>query len=206
MRGHATAEEQARVRELESRLDPKTSPLSSLLELALLYRCPCHEEDRSIRLLEGILDRDGDFSAARIWLGYLHLHYSLDPASIKKARQLLESVPDGDRIHRAASLQLLAAVGEDLNDLSTSEIIRLLEASVELAPHWVNNRDLLAAYLARTGDTAAAEAQLRAALDNVIAADPAWSPAEREFEISITGRTADRVAERLTSHLTQLEV
>jgi hypothetical protein len=172
----------------------------------LLYRCPCHEEDKSIRLLEGILDRDGDFSAARIWLGYLHLHYSLDPASIKKARQLLESVPDGDRIHRAASLQLLAAVGEDLKDLSTSEIIRLLEASVALAPHWVNNRDLLADYLARIGDTAAAEAQLRAALDNVIAADPGWSPAEREFEISITGRTADRVAERLTSHLTQLEV
>lgn len=56
-----------------------------------------------------------------------------------------------------------------------------------------------------TGDTATAAAQLRVALGNVIAQDPAWSLAEREFEISITGRTADRVAERLKSRLAELE-
>jgi|SRR5579864_4004196 hypothetical protein len=92
MRGHATKEEEARVRDLESRVDLETSPLSQLLELGLMYQEPCHEEDRAILCLEAILARDPDCSLARIWLAYILLHYRMDNASLRRARQLLRPI------------------------------------------------------------------------------------------------------------------
>jgi tetratricopeptide (TPR) repeat protein len=204
MRGHATAAEEAMVRALESRLDPATSSPASLLELALLYQEPCHEEDEAIELLEAILERDSNYSLAKIWLAYLHRHYSLDPASFKKARQLLQSVPDSDRALRAAALLLLAEIGQGLEDLSAPELISLLQASVALAPTWVANRNLLGWYLAEIGERDEAAAQIRAALGNIIPLDPAWPLAEREFEVSITGRAAHGIADRLASYLAGL--
>lgn len=205
MRGQATAEEEATVRALESRLDPATSSFADLLELALLYRRPCYEEDKAIKLLEVILERDGNYSLAKIWLAYLHRYYSLDPASFKKARQLLQSVPDSDRTLRAAALQLLAEIGQGLEDLSAPELIRLLQASVALEPTWVANRNLLGWYLAEIGARDEAAVQFRAALSNIIPRDPAWSLAEREFETAITGRAARGVAGLLESYLAGLE-
>jgi hypothetical protein len=204
MRGHATAEQEATVRALESRLDPATSSLASLLELALLYQEPCHEEDKAIELLETILERDSNYSLAKIWLAYLHRHYSLDPASFKKARQLLQSVPDSDRTLYAAALLLLAEIGQGLEDLSTPELIRLLQASVASAPTWVANRNLLGWYLAEIGERDEAAVQIRAALRNIIPLDPAWPLAEREFEVSITARAAHGIARLLESYLARL--
>lgn len=204
MRGHATAEEAATVRALESRLDPATSSLGSLLELALLYREPCHEEDKALRLLTGMLERDANDSLAKIWLAYLHRHFSLDPASFRKARRVLESVPGDDRALRAAALLLLAEIGQGLEDLSVPEMIKLLQESVALAPDWVANRNLLAWYLAEIGERDAAAVQLRAALGNIVPVDPAWPLAEREFEVAITGRAADGIADLLRSYLARL--
>jgi len=206
MRGHATEEEEASVRDLESRINLETSPLSELLELGLMYQEPCHEEDRAILCLEAILARDPKCSLARIWLAYILLHYRMDDASLRRARQLLQPVVATASRYRAAALKLTVDIGDDLGDLPPAEAIDLLYASVVAAPDWVLNREILASHLARTGNTAAAIEQLSAALANIKPADPDWAFQRQQYEIFITGRIADMAAERIADRLAKLRV
>lgn len=204
MRGHATKEEEARVRGLESRVDLKTSPLSQLLELGLMYQEPCHEEDQAILCLEAILARDSNCSLARIWLAYILLHYRMDNASSRRARQLLRPIVATESRYRAAALKLTVDIGDDLGDLSPNESMDLLYASVVAAPDWVLNREILASHLSRAGKTAEAIEQLSMALANIKSADPDWNFPRQQYEIFITGRIAEMAADRIAGRLAKL--
>src|ERR1700740_3358126 len=116
MRGHASKEEEARISDLEARSDLRTSPLSDLLELGLLYQEPCHEEDRAILCFEAILARDPSCCLAKIWLAYVLLHYRMDSESLQQARRLIQPIIETSSRHRAAALKLTVDIGDDLGD------------------------------------------------------------------------------------------
>lgn len=206
MTGHANAEELRLVERLESAVDLATSPIEDVLELGQLYIEPCHREADAIRLFEGVLKRDPHHIWAKFWLAYCCLHYLMDREALRRARTLLESVMTRDPQHAGAACMLLAEVlEEEQGSASLHRQIRLLEASVGCEPGWVYNRQALSRAYRQAGRLVDAVAQIRAALSNVMVADPSWTVTTRNFEESITGRIGHRVAERLASDLKEIE-
>jgi len=165
---------------------------------------PTHEDASAIACFNRILQLDPGCSPSKIWLAYCHLHYSMDPVSERAARQLLEGVLGEHGRLRAAALMISASLGSDSGDLDTGEVIHLLEQSVATAPDWVNNRLFLGVRYAEMGRITEMDAELAAALENIIEAQPHWSIGRRMFEMSITGRTSFGVArwlQQLREHL-----
>ena len=206
MNGHAGNEEIEVVRRLESRMELGSSSINDLLELAQLYIEPVHREAEAIAILEAVLKRDPDNSFAKFWLAYCCLHYLMDPAAIRKAKELLESVIQADPQHAGAAYMLLAEVLEEEGNLPVDQKIEMLEKSVALEPDWVFNRQSLAWAYRQTGKFSKALEQIEKALSNVTQPDPSWSITRRNFEESITGRIGHRAAERLTSDLQKLKL
>lgn len=197
MTGHATKKQDALVRELEASLDPSTSPVEQLLDLAVLYLCPHHEGVKAAALLEKILRREPDNGDARIWFAYAAAHELMDSNSLRRAYNLLtdELRSRGDRAGAAA---LLAAyVGKEAGIIDDKEEKRLLELSVQLEPRWVYNRQILAHRYASNGEVSKALGQLESAEENILDSTQHVSHREREFEVEITGRGAHRVRENL---------
>ena len=205
MSGHANEEEIQVVQQLESSIDFDTSPINDLLELGQLYIEPCHREGEAIAIFEAVLRRDPRNAHAKFWLAYCCLHYLMDPDSLRRAADLLESVIQEDPQHAGAAYMLLAEVLDEAGNLPLNRKLQLLEASVHREPGWVFNRQSLAWAYTEAGRYSDALAQLRIALANVTKADPSWSISTRNFEESITGRIGHRVIERLTSDMERVQ-
>lgn len=202
MSGHASPDQLADINVRAAALDPATSPPTDLIDLALLYLEPAHREDDAIELLEITLSREPNNGDATIWLAYALVHVRLDQAAMNRATDLLTPLLD-DRTHAAAAHLLLAEV-RDEQGADVAERIALLERSVALAPDWVNNRQDLAWAYSEADRQADAAAQLNQAITAIRAADPSWTIQQREFEESITGRTAAGTTERLREDLREL--
>jgi hypothetical protein len=204
--GHTTESDRVLLAELEQRLLEKVATSEDILILALLYIEPAHDEKRAAVLLGSLLRTPPYHNVAAIWLAYLALHAFMDDDSLRRSVELLQEVvtaPDNE--YRAAAHLLLAEIAQELGkdiDLRVDHI----RASVAEAPRWVSNHHLLAELLSVQGSSGEAVAELRIAVENVISVDPAWSSPKREFERSISARTAYRMRERLLERILQVQV
>ena len=201
MSGHESKEEAELIGRLEANLDLNQSPIEDLLELGQLYIEPAHREDEAIRLFEAVLRRDPDNAAARFWLANIYLRYLMDQEALKRAVELLGPVLEDGSSYTGAAFMLLAEILEEPGDLPLERKIQLLEASAELEPEWVYNRQSLAWAYSEAGRFAEALAQLQRARANVIPPDPNWTLTRRNFEESVTGRAGHRVVERLDADI-----
>ncbi len=198
--------------DLEKRLDPATSPLSDLIDLAVLYIYPFHKEDRAIEILERVLARDPGNPWGTYWLAYCHFRQYGDLESERKAKQIVESwisshPCDAENAAECAAMyQLLMEIRDDLipQELSDTERIALLEKSVRYAPKWSRNRLMLARAYMEVGRLAEAVRQVEAAKENMIEPDPAWGPHKENFEIIVAGRTHPYIAQEIEELLPKL--
>jgi tetratricopeptide (TPR) repeat protein len=205
MNGHATDEDMKIVRQLESKLDLGSSPLDDLLELGQLYIEPCHREGEAMRIFEAVLARDPNNADAKFWLAYCCLHYLMDPAALRRAAILLESLIQTSPKLAGAAYMLLAEVLDEEGNLTVDRKIELLEKSVALEPGWVHNRESLAWAYMEAGRFADALEQINRALTNVVTPTPDWKITIRNFEESITGRTGHLILERLSRDLEKIK-
>jgi len=204
MSGHASPSESREIEAREKRLDPALSPIDDLLELALLYVEPAHREDEAIRLLEAVLQRDPFNGEARLWLAYILLHFRMDAPALARARDAVTPLLDTHPYGGAATL-LLAEV-RDEQGAGLAERIHILERSVAQEPDWVSNRQDLSRAYSEAGRNEDALEQLRRALNSISSVDPTWTGAKRNFEESITGRTAFGAEARLRQEIYELSV
>jgi tetratricopeptide (TPR) repeat protein len=202
MSGHATPEQLSEIQARAALVNPATSPADEVIDLAVLFLEPAHREDAAISLLEALLGREPENAAARVWLAYALLHFRMDQAALDRATQLL--IPLLDHPIYAGAAHLLLAEVRDEQGRDLAERIGLLERSVALAPDWVSNRQDLAWAYSEAGRQEDAAAQLNQAITAVRAVDPSWGIQQREFEESITGRTAAGTVERLREDLREL--
>lgn len=202
MTGHETPEQRREIDERAAAVDPRTSPVEELVDLALLYLEPAHREDEAIDLLEAAVDRDPLHQAARIWLAHTLLHVRMDAVAVERAREVLTPLLTVPTAAGAANL-LLAEIREE-QGADLDERIALLESSVAREPDWVSNRHDLAWAYSDAGRHADAAEQLERALRSVVPVDPAWDAARRSYEESITGRSADGTEARLRADLAEL--
>jgi thioredoxin-like negative regulator of GroEL len=132
-------------------------------------------------------------------------HYMMDRAALVRAAALLESASaTGPRIAGAAYM-VLKEVLEELGQLSLERKIALFESSVAYEPDWIQNRQHLAWAYVEAGRLEAGRAQLHRALSNATKPVRATTATERTFEELITGRSGDRVTERLVHDLERLD-
>lgn len=196
-RGHATEAELERVENLERLLAEHGLGGDDLLELALMYVEPLHEEDSAIRLLKEVAQGNSDDWVARVWLAHLYLHHRMDKDALRAGQQLLSPLTHQQGGPAAAAFLLLSQIGRDLDELDARGQAALLERSVNQAPDWVLNHYLLADCYRQLGMSDAALRELSVAEANIASDRKLHSKAEREFEGAITGRTAYRIEDQL---------
>jgi tetratricopeptide (TPR) repeat protein len=194
--GHATEAERRRARHLQTLVSDGECSEHDLLELALLYFEPFHQEEQAIQLLEDCLERGGAGWRTRLWLAYLYLHHRMDAISLRQAQTVLSPLIDQEGEAGAGALQLLSQIGRELGDLDTPGEAAMLQESVKRKADWVLNRYLLAACYRQMGRREDALHQLDAAAENCGNGGPT-SIEPSELEIFITGRVAFQVQERL---------
>lgn len=202
MTGHATSSELQEIQRLEANLDLSLNSVDDLMQLALLYMEPAHREEEAIQLLEAVISRDPLIGEARIWLAYVLLHYKMDSVSLSRAIEVLTPLLEDPTFDGPASMMVAEVLEEQGADLG--DRIQFLEMSVAKEPSWVNNRQDLAWAYSASGRSEDARRQLELALGSVRRANPAWGVHRRNFEESITGRTAFGVEERLRSDIQDL--
>lgn len=200
MSGHATADQEREIRARAAALGSASSA-DDFVDLALLYLEPAHQDGDAVALLERLLQWQPGNAVARIWLAYALLHMRLDGPPLQRAAEVLMPLLDESAAAGAAHMLLAEVRDEQGGDLA--ERISLLERSVALEPDWVNNRQDLAWAYSEAGRHADSAAQLQAAMAAVRDADPGWGLQRREFEESITGRTAAGARDRLAEDLRQ---
>jgi len=203
--GHESASERQKLSRLESLAAKGTAGSDDLLELALFYMEPFHQEEKAIETLELCLGKDPDGWTARVWLAYLYLHYGLDETSLKAAQMTLTPLTDMPGAPGAAAGMLLSQIGRELGELDPAGEAELLERSVALEPSWANNRYLLAHCYGLLGRVGAALAQLDAAASSVTSPQTPSSKAELEFESAITARTAHGIRGQIESMRRKIE-
>ena len=103
---------------------------------------------------------------------------------------------------KAAALMLKGAALYQLSDAPAARAS--LEQSVNLAPLWIANRQLLATIYERQKDLRAAEEELSYAIANTNQQAPTESVPHRLFEWLITGRGAHGITSRLQDHLARV--
>jgi hypothetical protein len=96
---------------------------------------------------------------------------------------------------RASALRHLRSAAEARADA---------EESIQIAPHWVGNRQLLAQILTECAEPAAARQQLERALANAIEIPRPKAESDYAFERLITARLSDGIAKRLRRQLAEL--
>jgi hypothetical protein len=196
--GHATPDEKQHVQELEARVNAETSPLDQILELALNYIEPCHREDQAVSLLQEILKREPEHSAAKIWISYCCRWALMSPEWQHYAQGLLQEVvarePNPELI--AGAYYMMAQLESELAfpKWNAPEVvarqIELLQASIKHAPHWFYNHFMLAWLLKDSGRLAEAIEEMQTGIDNIIEPDPHWDAPTLYFEAYITWRLA----------------
>lgn len=166
MTGHASAEQNSRIRIIEERQQAGSASYDELLELSLLALEPQHDGLRAAELLAQI-DAEYDDARSRLWLAFTCIYELMDQAALWKAvntcERLISSVPDLEL--QAAAWMLKAAARRHLS--AGDDVRNDIEQSISLAPVWIGNRQLLAEVLREKGDRSGAEKQLRQALANV---------------------------------------
>ncbi len=204
--GHAAPGERQRMAELETKLRTRTITSGEHLELALLNLEPGHDGFRAAELLREMLAAEPENGSARLWLAYCCIYELMDPEALREAVRLCEELAPGQASAdvRAAALLLEAAALRQL--AGDRDVLALLRESVRLAPTWIANRQWLAMIYQERGDRAAAEEQLREALE-VSRAQPAPEPdryADQLFEMLITARGSHQIGGRLQEQLQEL--
>jgi tetratricopeptide (TPR) repeat protein len=192
MSGHESPEELELIARLENNVNYDTSPIETLMDLGLMYMEPCHREDEAIRLFEIALERDPRSSQTKFWLAYCLIHYRMDPAALKRAKELVEEIIAADPECAGGGYYLLSEIMQDLGNLNVENNIQVLELSVRHKPHWVHNHVSLASAYWNVRRTAEAIAEMRAAIDNLQLPEPGWGITKKMWESLITGRIAPR--------------
>jgi hypothetical protein len=202
MPGHATAEQDERIRILEERTRSGNAVCEELLELSLLALEPQHDPFHAAELLVLVDAKCGD-PRAKLWLAFTRIYKLMDDEALRTAVGLCDELLQTEDVKlRAAAWMLRAAarrqlsLGEDVGDD--------IERSVQLAPEWIGNRLLFAQVLIERGDGKAAEEQLREALVNVHELPPAEDYQQYMFELLVTAQRSVGVADRLTRKLEDL--
>lgn len=201
--GHGTAAEAARVAELEAKLQDLSIDTDEQLELALLHLEPVHDGFRAVDLLQLILKSEPRHELARLWLAYSNVYELMDEGALQEAVGLADQVLESEASAavKAAALLLKAAA---FRGLGSQDPVVELQKSIELAPHWVANRQLLAKVFEERGDRAAAGEQLGKAIESAGTHREPMSLPDRFFEMLITARGSYRIAERLRDQIRQL--
>jgi len=202
MTGHATIEESVELTERLQAYSPGTSSSAEGLELALLLVEPHHREEEALEILRSLIDVAPDFEEARIWYAYLLVHYQLDEEAFEGARSVLRPLLGSRPESEAAALHLLSYIESELDGVDP---VPGLRRALSLCPDWVLPRWVLAKELAAKGETKAALDHLQRARASLTTEDPRWSQHRREFERSITGRTATYLREEIGREIQALE-
>lgn len=202
MSGHATPGQTRDISLREREVTSAASTATEVIELALLHLEPGHNETRAIQLLEAIVEREPRHGVSRVWLTYALLHSAPDPAALTRAAEVLRPLVDTGQ-HGAAAAMLLAEILH-ARGAGPGPRVKLLKTSVTQEPDWANNRHDLAWAYAEAGRRREAAEHLEHALTTLRPPDPDWSPAQRAFEESITGRSAFGAEERLRADLLEL--
>lgn len=197
--GHASKKDLQKVRDLERAVARGPRHHDQLIELALYYMEPLHEEDKALQLMEEVVTRVPDCWLARVWAAYLYLHHRMDRISLLRAQDLLRPLTDQKGNASAAAWLLLAQIGRELEQLDPAGVAENLERSVEEAPSWVLNHYLLASCYRILGRTSDALRELDLAEDNVHPVDYSVSKADLEFDSAITARTSHGILDLLES-------
>lgn len=200
---HSSPAEAEQIKKLEESLDLDQGDCARLIELGLLYHEPAHREEQSLQIFETLTKREPNSVWGLYWLCHLLIHHQMDVASLKKARNLLETWLSNN-IGHGAIYQALWDVRQNLSDVTEEEKIKLLEESVRLEPAWVSNRFLLASSYEKQNRVSDAIKQLEIAQNNFIQADPSWDLNKRTVEEEVTGRTSSRYRKRILEKLRAL--
>lgn len=203
MDGHATVEQNRRIRLIEEKRHAGSATCDELLELSLLALEPKHDGFRAAELLARVDAEYGD-PRAKLWLAFTCIYELMDQTSLRTAVSAC-----GVLISSASNVELLAAAwmlkAAARRHLSAAEDVRNdIEQSVRLAPAWIGNRQLLAEVLREGGDRRGAEEQLRQALTNVRQMPPTTSYEEYMFQLLITAQRSTGIADRLQRRLDEL--
>lgn len=162
--GHASESEAEEIATLSRKAaDGQLSP-EEMFRLALRLFEPAHDPFAAIDLMKEVLQRDGSFDLARIWLAYLDVYEAMDDAALREAVALADEVSSVDDSLRAAALFVKGAALRQLDQPERSRDV--LEASIQLADDWVANRLALADVYREMGRKGDAAQQYNAALAN----------------------------------------
>jgi tetratricopeptide (TPR) repeat protein len=200
--GHSTPSEREHIARLEKALLDRTIGPDEQLELALLQLEPLHDEFRAVDLLWGIIASTPAHPLAQIWLAYCWIYEWMADEALRNAVKLCDEVLGQDlpAALRSAALFLKA---DALRKLGRDSLVPLLE-SVALAPDWISNRQLLATIYEERGDRQLAVEQLHKAIELSRHRVATRNYADELFELLITGRGGDGVADGLAEWLRRL--
>lgn len=166
------------------------SPMD-MVELALLYWEPYHEEETAVATLRELLAREPRNNLAKLWIAYIYVYYYfMLGVSLDDAKEILsEIISSGERAFLGAAKVVLYGA---LRDFDRSEKTRparttCLEESIAMEPGWVNNHHYLAGEYFEAGRYSEALDEVRNALANVAESCTA-DLLQLSFETYITGR------------------
>jgi tetratricopeptide (TPR) repeat protein len=200
--GHPTLSEREHIARLDAKLRDRTIDLDEQLELALLHLEPLHDGLRAVDLLWGILAATPKHPLARIWLVYCWIYEWMADEALRNAVTLCDELLHEDlpASLQAAALLLKASALRELG----GESLAPLRESVALAPDWISNRQLLARIYEERGDRWLAAEQLRKAIALSLSRPDTGNYTDELFELLITGRGGELVANGLQEWLQKL--
>ena len=201
---HPTRDQVALADELQRRVDSSDANADDLLTLALLRLEPFHDGFGAAQLLESVRGTAGEVATASVWYAYAAVHFLFDASTLQKAFDLLTHSAGPTRELESARELMMAEVIHRLDANADDDIAGHIQRSIELAPEWVSNHQLLAWFMERRGEHELALQHLRTALANTIPPDPAWSLLQAEFECNITARTSFNVDRRISDVIRRL--
>jgi len=204
MTSHPTRDQFELADDLQRRVDSSGANADDLLTLALLRLEPFHDGFGAAQLLESVRGTAAEEAMASVWYAYCALHFLFDVSTLQKALDLLTRSQGPTRELESALEFMMAEVIYRLDENAGDNIVGHIQRSIELAPEWVSNHQMLAWFMERRGERELALQHLRSALANIIPPDPAWSLLRAEFECNITARTSFNVDRRISDVIRRL--
>jgi len=157
---HATKEQRQTIDHLIALVESGLAAPQEILNLALFQLEPEHDGSRAIQLLKTLPHEQ---RMRDVWLAFAYIYEIMDQTALSDAVTICTEIRKMpfDADVQAAALMLRASALRHLR--SAAEARADAEESIQIAPHWVGNRQLLAQIL-----TECAERPLRASSSNVL--------------------------------------